>query len=137
MSAPGDKKPASFNEAVEWAKNNINKNREKNTWDAKFWYVIIGIIILIIIIGLIYIYYKRKANSTPINEYQGKVLESLNCATNQITPAMASPRNLGVPPPVNPINPPGISSPNGVFVPAVSSGVQQGWWYHPPNSPGF
>ena len=87
---PGNKN-ITFNQAVDWAKKNINANREKHTWDSKFWYVICGIIVLIIILGFVYIFYwRRKSRSVGTNE---SILETINQNVNNIPPvSLLTPR---------------------------------------------
>lgn len=129
-----DKRP-SFDETVEWAIDNINNKRERHTWNDKFWYVIGGIIVLIIILGLIYVFYWRRNRPPPPNQgdvqnnpNQGSLLDSINHQSNHIPPvSVATPR-----PPI-PSGAP-ITSPGGSYLPAMSNGVQRGWWYYPPRT---
>lgn len=150
---PKDKN-VSFDQAVDWAKKNINTNREKHTWDSKFWYVVCGIIVLIIILGLVYILYWRK-KSAP-EQKTGSILETINQQVNKITPvSVMTPRTpIGQIPSTNnqhngpPSNfnrgdngglfiPPNygqapVMSPGGSYLPAVSSsGNLKGMWFYP------
>ncbi len=155
---PKDKN-ITFDQAVDWAKKNINANREKHTWDSKFWYVVFGLIVLIIILGLVYIFYWRQ-KSIPVGDES--ILDAINQNDNNIPPVsnltprppndQQSPYNggsFGIPsgniingnPPNNvsfrsPIygqSP--VMSPGGSYLPAISpEGNQKGWWFYPPKS---
>ncbi len=152
---PRDKN-ISFDQAVDWAKKNINADREKHTWDSKFWYVVCGIIVLIILLGLVYIYYWRK-KSIPIEKTES-ILDTINQQANKIVPvSIMTPRtpinqipstndqqihNNGPSSNFNSVGdeqfiPPNhsqapVMSPGGSFIPAISSsGNLKGMWFYP------
>nr|QBK91230.1 MAG: hypothetical protein LCPAC202_02040 [Pithovirus LCPAC202] len=137
----------SFDQNVDWAKKKINADREKHTWDSKFWYVVCGIIVLIIILGLLYVFYWRK-KSNPLPIENESILETINQQANSISPVSAltprTPTSQDSSPPVNRGNRQFVTpnygrapvmSPGGSYLPAVtSSGKQNGWWFYPPRT---
>ena len=74
-----------FNEALTWAKKEINDKRHKQTSKFKIWYIVGGIIIILIIIFLLYLYYSRKKSTEP--DPDASILDTMKEEKNSLPQA--------------------------------------------------